>query len=121
MSARAIFQATSRAEALRRIAFLQARWATLHPKPIKNFPKNIDLCLTYLALPHHLWRKVRTTNALDRFFKEIRRRVNPMGALLDSPVPPEYSSPFVIYTTEFNSGRRSQHPMPHQQYPILHT
>jgi putative transposase len=83
--ARAIFRATSRAEALRRIALLQARWSALHPKPIKNFLHNIDLCLTYFAMPGYLGKRVRTTNPLDRFFREIRRRVNPMGAFLDRP------------------------------------
>lgn len=81
--ARAIFQATSNAEALRRIRLLHARWGRLHPTPIKNFLHNIDLCLTYLDLPHHLWRRARTTNPLERFFTEIRRRTNPMGAFLD--------------------------------------
>jgi putative transposase len=81
--ARAIFRATSRAEALRRARLLYSKWVTLHPKPIKNFLHNIDLCLTYLDLPRHLWKKARTTNPLDRFFTEIRRRTNPMGAFLD--------------------------------------
>jgi len=81
--ARAVFQATSRAEALRRIRLLHARWVKLHPKPIKNFLHNIDLCLTYFDLPHQLWKKGRTTNPLDRFFTELRRRINPMGAFLD--------------------------------------
>lgn len=83
--ARAIFQANSRAEAIRRIALLHARWSALHPKPIKNFLHNIDLCLAYLDLPCHLWKKARTTNPLDRFFEEIRRRVNTIGAFLDRP------------------------------------
>jgi transposase-like protein len=81
--ARAVFQATSRIEALRRAASLERRWAPLYHTAIKNFLRNIDLCLAYLALPHHLWKKVRTTNPLDRFFREIRRRVNPMDAFLD--------------------------------------
>jgi len=81
--ARAIFQATCKAEAMSRIAILQARWAALHPTPIRNFLRNIDLCLAYLTLPEHLWKRARTTNPLDRFFKEIRRRINPMGAFLD--------------------------------------
>jgi putative transposase len=81
--ARAVFQATSRAEALRRIRLLHTRWVKLHPKPIKNFLHNIDLCLTYFDLPDHRWKKARTTNPLDRFFTELRRRINPMGAFLD--------------------------------------
>lgn len=81
--AKAIFESPSRAEALRRIRLLHTRWVGLHPKPIKNFLRNIDLCLTYFDLPDHLWKKARTTNPLDRFFKEIRCRVNPIGAFLD--------------------------------------
>jgi putative transposase len=81
--ARAIFTATSRAEALRRARLLHSKWVRLHPKPIKNFLHNIDLCLTYFDLPDHLWKKARTTNPIDRFFTEIRRRTNTMGAFLD--------------------------------------
>jgi transposase-like protein len=36
-------------------------------------------------MPDHLWRRVRTANPPDRFFKEIRRRFNPIGAFLDRP------------------------------------
>jgi transposase-like protein len=109
--AKAIFRATYRAEALRRIALVQSRWANLHPKPIKNFLKNIDLCLTYFALPDHLWKKVRTTNPLDRFFKEIRCRVNPIGAFLDRQSASRIL--FALCDMHSQNQLRKENPPPH--------
>lgn len=34
--------------------------------------------LHFFALPEHLWRKLRTTNAIERCFVEVRRRTRPM-------------------------------------------
>ncbi len=34
--------------------------------------------LSFFALPKHLWRKLRTTNVIERCFVEVRRRTRPM-------------------------------------------
>jgi len=80
--AKVIWQATSRAEAMRRIGHFRARWSKAAPTAIKNFIRDIDFCLSYFSLPEPMWRRIRTNNPLDRFFREIRRRVNPMGPFL---------------------------------------
>jgi putative transposase len=81
--ARAIWRATSKADAIALISRLRHTWAKSHPRAVRNSLKNIDLTLSYLSLPPSMWIKVRTTSPLDRFFREIRRRVNPMGPFLD--------------------------------------
>jgi len=81
--AKVIWQATSRAVALRRIGNFKKKWAKAAPKAMKNFLRDIDLCLSYFSLPEHMWTRIRTNNPLDRFFEEIRRRVNPMGTFVN--------------------------------------
>lgn len=34
--------------------------------------------LNFFRFPRHLWRKLRTTNAIERCFVEVRRRTRPM-------------------------------------------
>jgi putative transposase len=81
--ARAIWKATSKAGALAAISRFRHRWAKSHPKAVRNFLKNADLTLSHFSLPPSMWIKARTTNLLDRFFREIRRRINPMGPFMD--------------------------------------
>jgi transposase-like protein len=81
--ARSIWRSRSKAEALRRIAFLRNKWAKSHPRAVRNLLRDIDLTLTYFSLPRSLWIRARTTNPLDRFFREVKRRVDPIGAFVD--------------------------------------
>ena len=81
--AKVIWQATSRAEAMRRISHFRAKWSRTCPKAVRNFIRDIDFCLSYFHLEPAMWRRVRTNNPLDRFFREIKRRINPMGPFAD--------------------------------------
>jgi transposase-like protein len=53
------------------------------PGAMRNFIKNIDLTLSYFSMPERMRSRVRTTNPLNRFFREIRRRTRTMGAFRD--------------------------------------
>ncbi|MBI3007917.1 MAG: transposase [Nitrospinae bacterium] len=41
--------------------------------------KNIDVCLTYYKFPYIHWKRIRTTNAIERGFREVRQRVRGIG------------------------------------------
>lgn len=81
--AKAIYRASSRAQAIKRIALFRNRWARACPAAVRNFIKNIDLTLSYFSMPKHMWTRVRTTNPLERFFEEVKRRTRTMGAFRD--------------------------------------
>ena len=81
--AKVIWQATSRQEALRRISHFRAKWSKTCPGAVRNFIRDIDFCLSYFHLDPAMWRRIRTNNPLDRFFREIKRRINPMGPFVD--------------------------------------
>jgi transposase-like protein len=81
--AKVIWQATSRQEAMRRIGHFTTKWSKTCPRAVRNFIRDIDYCLSYFYLDPAMWRRIRTNNPLDRFFREIKRRVNPMGPFVD--------------------------------------
>jgi len=81
--AKAIYRASSRAQAIERIALFRKRWARACPAAVRNFIKNIDLTLSHFSMPRKMWTRARTTNALERFFMEVRRRTRTVGAFRD--------------------------------------
>ena len=60
------------------------RWQTRYPKATGCLTQNLPELLTFLrtatSLPHSA---LRTTNAIERRFREVRRRTRPMGVFSD--------------------------------------
>jgi putative transposase len=78
MNARTLPQARS---AARRFA---ERWNTRYPAAVRCLRDDLDQLLTcwrYKSLAER--KKVRTTNAIERRFREVRRRTRPMGVFSD--------------------------------------
>jgi transposase-like protein len=55
---------------------MKKRWATAAPEAVKVLMHKLETSMAYLDLPQELWVKVRTSNALERAFREVRRRTN---------------------------------------------
>ncbi|KZM47371.1 transposase, partial [Labrenzia sp. OB1] len=62
------------------IADLRARRLTRAADLIEE---SIGETLTYYGFPDSHWRKIRTSNPLERIMKEIRRRTRVVGAFAD--------------------------------------
>jgi putative transposase len=45
---------------------------------VKRLGRDLPELLSFFAFPRHLWRKLRTTNVIERCFVEVRRRTRPM-------------------------------------------
>jgi putative transposase len=56
------------------------KWKTLEPKAIQIFQQDFDLTLTFYQLEENLHRHVRTTNHLERLFREFRTKSDEIGA-----------------------------------------
>jgi len=54
------------------------RWRTEYPSMVKQLERDLPELLAFFAFPKHLWRKLRTTNIIERCFVEVRRRTRPM-------------------------------------------
>jgi transposase-like protein len=77
--AKLIFQADSRKEALRRFKSWEAKWFIEEERAVRCMRKDLFSCLHYYAFDKELWKSIRTTNILERTFREMRRRTRPMN------------------------------------------
>ncbi|HEY6303128.1 MAG TPA: transposase, partial [Terriglobales bacterium] len=56
----------------------RARWRDRYPTVVKRLGQDLPELLSFFAFPRHLWKKLRTTNVIERCFVEVRRRTRPM-------------------------------------------
>lgn len=58
------------------------RWQQRYPQIVDGLRKTLDDLLVFFMFQEERWRKMsRTTNAIERRFREVRRRTRPMGVL----------------------------------------
>jgi putative transposase len=76
--AQAIYLAESRAQAEGAFRRFRARWQRIYPGVVQRLGRDLPELLSFFAFPRHLWRKLRTTNVIERCFVEVRRRTRPM-------------------------------------------
>jgi putative transposase len=46
--------------------------------------RDLEALLAFYAVAEHDWRRVRTTNAIERAFREVRRRTRPMSCFTNT-------------------------------------
>jgi putative transposase len=71
---REVFAAPTRETALSLAEQLADRWRESHPKVAEHIEEHIEECLSCLYFPESHRRRIRTTNGLERFNQEIKRR-----------------------------------------------
>jgi len=76
--AQAIYLAESWARALAAFRAFRSRWCRAYPAMVRRLQQDLPEMLSFFAFPRHLWRKLRTTNVIERCFVEVRRRTRPM-------------------------------------------
>jgi putative transposase len=74
-----IYQAESKREAVANFRRWAQEWRGRYPKAVRCVEEDLEELLNFLACPKLHWRKVRTTNAIERTFREVRRRTRPMS------------------------------------------
>jgi putative transposase len=81
---RKIYQAKNRTKALEAALRFAAIWEDTYPEAVKCLMKDLEELLAFFYFTDPDWRKaVRTTNAIERRFREVRRRTRPMGVFYD--------------------------------------
>jgi transposase-like protein len=105
--AKDIFNSTSRREAVRRFKAWQKTWQVEEERAVRCMEKDLYHCLHYFSFPRDLWKKVRSTNILERQFREVRRRTRPMGVF-----PNENSAGRIFYGVTYGIHNNGQHPLP---------
>lgn len=76
--AQAIYQAGSRREAAALARHFAQRWRAAYPSVVTRFLRDLPDLLAFFQCPRRLWRRLRTTNLIERGFVEVRRRTRPM-------------------------------------------
>jgi transposase-like protein len=56
----------------------RGRWEKVYPRLVQRLGTDLPELLSFYRFPKHLWRKLRTTNVIERCFVEVRRRTRPM-------------------------------------------
>jgi putative transposase len=60
------------------------QWDLVYPKAVRCLREDLEELLTFFSFKDRSWRKkIRTTNAIERRFREVRRRTRPMGVFSD--------------------------------------
>jgi transposase-like protein len=77
-----ISHAADRTAARRQARAFVDRWQRRYPAAVRCLWMDIEELLTCFVFDEEPWRKAtRTTNAIERRFREVRRRTRPMGVM----------------------------------------
>lgn len=73
-----IYNQPNRKAAIRAYREWANRWRNEEPEAVACLAKDLEELLTFYQMPQAHWKKVRTTNLIERVFREVRRRTRPM-------------------------------------------
>jgi putative transposase len=76
---RKIYTASSQANAVRTFKHLDRLWRPVCPQAVDSLQDHLENLLVFFQAPKDMWVKIRTTNAIERVFREVRRRTRPMS------------------------------------------
>ncbi len=82
---RKIYNAPSRAMALKRFKDFKNAWTKAYPNVVKSLEQDLEELLNFLTIPvkkehrNFIRKRIRTTNVIERSFREVRRRTKPMS------------------------------------------
>ncbi|MBM3252911.1 MAG: IS256 family transposase [Candidatus Omnitrophica bacterium] len=91
--ARGIYKADSLRQANKRFQIWKEKWNKSYPKAVQCIQKDLDELLTIFHFDESHRRKLRTTNPIERAFKEFRRRTN----IMDNHLPNISSCEKIFY------------------------
>jgi len=77
--ARKIYCADSKTEAIQAFKKWVRLWKSIAPKAVECLERDFEDLIPFLECPKALRRKLRTTNVIEREFREVRRRTRPMS------------------------------------------
>jgi transposase-like protein len=82
-SLRRIFYAPTYDHAKEAIELFRGKWGRRYPSAVEILTEDIELCLTYYRYPYRHWKRIRTTNVVERSFGEVKRRTKGIGRFQD--------------------------------------
>ena len=82
--AKTIYQAPTKRDAVTRFHQWEHHWQLHAPKAVACLREDLDELLTVLDFPLAQRVKLRTTNVIERCFREVRRRTRPIGCFTNA-------------------------------------
>ncbi|MDP3795500.1 MAG: IS256 family transposase [bacterium] len=82
--AKRLYQAPTRREAVQRFHRWARDWQAIAPTAVACLREDLDELLTFLDFPMPQRVKLRTTNVIERCFREVRRRTRPIGCFTNA-------------------------------------
>ena len=89
----AIYRAGSWKEAVQAFRGWAERWRQTRPRAVASIENHLEELLNFFAVPKTHWVKVRTTNIIERAFREVRHRTRPCRVL---PILPAVTKSFSV-------------------------
>lgn len=107
---KAIFNSDTREEATTKAKAVVRKWYMTEGAAMESLRFNLPDCFTYFSFPKDAWRKIRTTNILEREFREVRRRMK----IFDSTFQNEestnlYANSIINYLNNYYPLRKGLH------------
>ena len=96
-----IFYAACLDEALEAAEAFARQWRNVYTSAVEILTKDLADCLTFFHFPPRRWKRLRTSNGLERFFKEVRRRTRVIGRF-----PTEMSALSLIWSVMDQDSQR---------------
>ena len=84
--AKKIYLADNRREAIACFKGWATQWRGRFPEAVGCIERDLEQLLAFMNCPTEDWRKVRTTNAIEPSFREVRRRVRPMSCFNNNAI-----------------------------------
>jgi len=87
---RKIYNADTHRQAVAAFKNLRKHWRSTSAKAVDCIAQNLDELLVFLTIPikkehrEFIRRQIRTTNIIERAFREVRRRTRPMGCFTNN-------------------------------------
>ena len=78
-----IFYAPTYDHAKEAVELFKGKWGRKYPSAVEILTEDIELCLTYYQYPYRHWKRIRTTNVVERSFREVKRRTKGIGRFQD--------------------------------------
>lgn len=82
---RRVYQAPNRHAAWGAFRRWARRWGESYPPVVERVENDLEELLAFFSVPEPFWRMVRTTNAIERYFREVRRRTRSVGMFVNDP------------------------------------
>jgi transposase-like protein len=106
--AKLIYQAPNQTQAIVEFRRWKRRWQSAAPKAVECLESDLEELLAFFECPKAHWKRVRTTNVIERLFVEVRRRIRKMCAFTTRS-----SCERILYSVfERMNTDWSRHPLP---------